>query len=310
MKFRLATLTDYSDEALLAELRLVADELGGARLTQAAFNEHSRVHSTTLRARFGSWEAALDSAAVPEEIAPRKRPLQREQLIEAIRRFTTVRPNDEVTRDAVAASLGVDPGTISRKFGRWEALLAELNISPAALGRRYTDNECYENILALWTRYGRQPHFAELNQPPSEVGSKAYVRRWSGWRAALAAFVELANLPEVQPEASSSFAAPSISQTEHVNDVAAISRGISLSLRYRVLCRDHFRCVICGATPATEVGVTLHIDHIVPWSKGGKNTEENLRTLCLRCNLGKGARIEFPSDQPKAVPTIETPYDA
>jgi 5-methylcytosine-specific restriction endonuclease McrA len=36
-----------------------------------------------------------------------------------------------------------------------------------------------------------------------------------------------------------------------------------------------------------EQGVVLHVDHIIPWSKGGQTVDENLQTLCDRCNLGK-----------------------
>ena len=57
------------------------------------------------------------------------------------------------------------------------------------------------------------------------------------------------------------------------------------SLRYDVLKRDGFRCVICGRT--AEDGVKLHVDHIKPVSKGGKTEYENLRTLCDQCNFGK-----------------------
>lgn len=62
------------------------------------------------------------------------------------------------------------------------------------------------------------------------------------------------------------------------------------SLRYDVLKRDHFRCQICGASQAD--GVKLHVDHIVPVSKGGKTELSNLRTLCDMCNLGKSDKIE------------------
>ena len=61
---------------------------------------------------------------------------------------------------------------------------------------------------------------------------------------------------------------------------------LSASLRYQVLQKDRFRCQICGATK--EDGVKLHVDHILPISKGGKTELNNLRTLCDRCNLGKG----------------------
>lgn len=62
------------------------------------------------------------------------------------------------------------------------------------------------------------------------------------------------------------------------------------SLRYDILRRDGFRCVLCGAS--SNDGVKLHIDHIFPVSKGGKTVPENLRTLCERCNRGKSAKIE------------------
>lgn len=61
-------------------------------------------------------------------------------------------------------------------------------------------------------------------------------------------------------------------------------------LRYKILKRDGFRCQICGRS--AEDGVKLHIDHIIPVSKGGKTVESNLRVLCEDCNLGKGDTIE------------------
>lgn len=290
-KFELTTLESYSDENLLAELRRVAAELNGQRLTLGKFDELSRVHSTTLRNRFGSWKKALDLAAISESIAPRFIPLTREAVIASLRAYAAEFPETSVTREEIARRLGVDANSITKKFGRWQNLLSEVGISSVPLGRRYTDEECYENIVALWTHYGRQPSIAELKQPPSKVGSKAYVLRWSGWRAALGAFIKYVNqepqtVQEIISEKNSSEI--SVSQTAPV----AMPRSISLSLRYKVLSRDRFRCVICGRSPAKDPSIELHVDHIHPWSKGGQNTEENLRTLCFDCNLGKGAKIE------------------
>ena len=65
------------------------------------------------------------------------------------------------------------------------------------------------------------------------------------------------------------------------------SRTISDKLRYQVLKRDNFKCCACGASPARDPSVELHIDHIVPWSKGGLTSIENLQVLCSKCNIGK-----------------------
>ena len=64
-------------------------------------------------------------------------------------------------------------------------------------------------------------------------------------------------------------------------------------LRYKILRRDKFKCVLCGR--GTYSGAVLHVDHILPISKGGKTEWNNLRTLCEQCNLGKGDMIEYGS---------------
>lgn len=56
-------------------------------------------------------------------------------------------------------------------------------------------------------------------------------------------------------------------------------------LRYSILKRDNFRCVLCGRT--AEQTRQLEVDHIIPMSKGGLTIESNLRTLCFDCNRGK-----------------------
>ena len=72
---------------------------------------------------------------------------------------------------------------------------------------------------------------------------------------------------------------------------AKIERSkLTPGLRYDILCRDDFRCQICGRSQ--KDGVKLHVDHIIPVSKGGLTTWDNLRTLCQECNLGKSNKIE------------------
>ena len=64
---------------------------------------------------------------------------------------------------------------------------------------------------------------------------------------------------------------------------------MSDSIRYNVLKRDDFRCCICGIFAGE--GAKLHVDHIIPVSKGGKTVMSNLQTLCERCNLGKSNKL-------------------
>lgn len=61
-------------------------------------------------------------------------------------------------------------------------------------------------------------------------------------------------------------------------------KPISKRVRFEVFKRDLFKCAYCGRTPPA---VVLHVDHIHPVSKGGKNTQDNLITACFDCNLGK-----------------------
>ncbi len=59
---------------------------------------------------------------------------------------------------------------------------------------------------------------------------------------------------------------------------------ISGKLRWEIFKRDDFTCQFCGKTINQTL---LHVDHILPVSKGGKSVVSNLQTLCEECNLRK-----------------------
>lgn len=62
-------------------------------------------------------------------------------------------------------------------------------------------------------------------------------------------------------------------------------------VRWQVFERDNFRCVACGKS-ATD-GAILHVDHIIPRSKGGKDELDNYQTLCHLCNIGKSNKSQL-----------------
>ena len=61
-------------------------------------------------------------------------------------------------------------------------------------------------------------------------------------------------------------------------------REIPLTRR-NILNRDNHSCQYCGYT-----GSDLTLDHVIPRSRGGVDSWENLTTACMRCNVKKGSR--------------------
>ena len=65
MKFELRkTARGLSDEALLSDMRRVAQKLGRDTATIAEYSEHGLGHASTIQRRFGSWFKALDRAGL------------------------------------------------------------------------------------------------------------------------------------------------------------------------------------------------------------------------------------------------------
>jgi hypothetical protein len=63
------------------------------------------------------------------------------------------------------------------------------------------------------------------------------------------------------------------------------SRHIAQEVKAAVWRRDQGRCVQCGASDYLEY------DHIIPFSRGGASSTNNVQLLCRRCNLAKSDAI-------------------
>lgn len=84
---------------------------------------------------------------------------------------------------------------------------------------------------------------------------------------------------------------------------------MTTKLRTYIKERDNYTCRQCGNSTYKEPNLLLEVDHIIPIIKGGLTKEDNLQTLCWKCNRSKGAKIvniqntetphENPANRPK-----------
>jgi 5-methylcytosine-specific restriction endonuclease McrA len=68
-----------------------------------------------------------------------------------------------------------------------------------------------------------------------------------------------------------------------------LKQRIPQNLRRRIIERDGLFCVYCDEDLSDA---EIHMDHVIPESKGGATTYHNLQVTCRKCNLAKGVLSE------------------
>lgn len=213
-----------------------------------------------------------------------------EELLNDMRHCASVLGRETITRDEYETIGKVHVSTVHRRFGSWVKALELAGLKPSRSKIGITEDELFENIKSLWIRLGRQPRYGEVKSPDSQFSNTTYENRFGSWLKALEAFIVWVNNEEsdyVQQDVNEEqgiFDFPS----QKLSDKHRTRREISDRQRFRILVRDGFQCRTCGASPLKTPGVELHVDHILPWSKGGETVDDNLETKCKQCNLGKG----------------------
>ncbi len=283
---------NISDEEFITDVRNTAMKLNKNTLTGEEYNKYGTYHSSSLTRRFGSWKVVLEKCGLETKGHNFKYALTDEDVIADLKRVAAIYQSLSLTAKEYSKYGKYHSSTLIRRYGTWNAILKlagmELN-----LNRNFSKEEMFEEIERVWVMLGRQPTTTDIKNGISTFSLQSYARRFGGWRSALQAFVDYINTEET--EAVEDVALIENSTTSNKNKSVAekiaiprtTSRDINLRLRFIVMQRDNFKCCACGASPATTPGVELHIDHIIPWSKGGETTIDNLQTLCSKCNLGK-----------------------
>lgn len=101
---------------------------------------------------------------------------------------------------------------------------------------------------------------------------------------------------------SGSFYIPAVLRVPHLLQVVKRRRVKNNLSRKNLLYRDSYTCQYCSS------GENLTIDHVLPISRGGEWTWENLVTACAKCNSKKGHKTIEEANM-KLLKTPKAPKD-
>ncbi|MGA2616809.1 MAG: HNH endonuclease [Thermoguttaceae bacterium] len=304
-----------SRDELLQELGKVRNELG-RRPTCGEFQSRSAIGLGAFERAFGSWASAVTEFASKTGSAVqyvKGTRCTRGLLLSEIQSAAAKKDGIIFSYSDYRDVGGTYPiWTFQKHFGSWKNAVAAIGRKhghslPHPAVRTLSDEQFFSEMQRVWEALGRQPKAREMRRNGSIISAKAFQYRFGGWMRAIHAFCEDRNPADVNREEAPQndeliASEPSGDRTASLFGAAELKPGVvmiekrtprqpSLRLRFRVFQRDRFSCQACGRSPATEPGVVLHVDHIIPYSDLGETVLENLQTLCSRCNLGKSDLI-------------------
>lgn len=291
----------FSNKELLDDINRVAKKIGQSSVSIREYFTYGKYSPQTPKKRFGSWKNAIRAAGLEESKRVwggglEETAIPEKNLLEDLKRVSKLLDKQSLTLKDYSEHGKFSTSAISKRWGGWNQAKRKAELS---IGRVYnsTDEDYFLNLANVWQKLGRQPKYQEVVAPLSKLHISSYERKYGSWRNALESFVAYMNgkgsdkiekqvklfekVKKTPRKISKKEKLPVLIIKKRTNRIA------NLRQRFRVMKRDEFKCVLCGTSPANNPGLELHIDHIVPWSMGGETVEENLRTLCSTCNLGR-----------------------
>ena len=179
----------------------------------------------------------------------------------------------------------ISSATIIRQFKGWnkamihlQDILKKKNITLKEMNRSYySEDEYYSEMERIWNLIGHRPSKTEWDNSNPKISYITYRRFFTSWELACLKFIEHKMGKEIHI-------------TGLKQPIKYQPRDPSYKLRYQVFSRDNATCKCCGRSPQFNPELKLQIDHIIPFSKGGKTELDNLQLLCSDCHYGKSIR--------------------
>lgn len=279
------------DADILVDLRRFADvtPLLGRTIKGYEAWDRRQFHPHTVMKYFGSWSAAMRLAGVDYDAKASIR-VSKEEVDDNLREFAKVYPAHKRTLDSFQSwqFRRVGASSIRKYYDNWyEAMMA---LGYECPGKSKSKKNSDEDLLEATERVWRWS-YEKRRQSPSNLDFQKYSDIYSDGISYGTLYRRFGPVDRYL-KAFSAWKRNKISKSELLNlrPEKKDRSPISARLRFDLLEEAGFKCSKCGASASN--GVTLHVDHIKPTSKGGTNERENLRILCEPCNLGRSNRYE------------------
>lgn len=295
MKFELNEYhRDIPKDELIADLKKVANTLNTDYISRSTYEKNGKYSSTPFISKFGTWIKALEEAELrtKRKESEYKR-IPDSQILNNVKYVANYLNKESITTSDYKNYGLYSISMILDRFESWEKVIKRTGLKQTKFVKKIEVIELLKEIERLWIILGRQPTSTDLKNGNSKFSLNTFSRRFGSWRNALKEFVKYIYSEEqdqIKIEEETLFKGKEEENTssKHLSiKIRRTPRNINERLRFKVLKRDNFKCVYCGRSPATDSNIELHVDHIIPWSKGGETILDNLQTLCSECNLGK-----------------------
>ncbi|MFV0634701.1 HNH endonuclease [Demequina sp.] len=193
--------------------------------------------------------------------------------IKYLMKYFSIKPTQETLADLqrVSESVARLEEAVGNVHVREQAITARIN-PPKFILQRYADE--------YWKRVG--VHLSPVKVPYQEY---KFQYTSAGGNTGQTTSVTL-DTPTLE-----ALSATLVERIRWAKSAAGQRALMTTRIRTQIKERDGYACKQCGVSVAAEPHLLLEVDHILPVSKGGLSTPENLQTLCWRCNRSKGAKI-------------------
>ncbi len=269
-----------TDEELLADIKSVAQKIGKKTLQPLEYKDHGKYFTSLILSRFANWNKALEAAGLKKVV---KNGVPDEEIIADMKRVAAIVKKDVISKEDYRMYGDFGVSVIFNRFDSWEKALEKSGFKKSSEKDKKI-RDLMENLEDVWIKLGRSPRFVEIRVPFSRYNGTQYIATFGGWHTSLDLFEDYIASVKVPSELS-------IVDSPEIEKGHKTTKDINRQTRFHVMKRSGFKCSVCKNNSQTNPGVTLDVEHITPWEKGGETVDENLYVVCSECKKQKEGSI-------------------